>query len=274
MKKGAAHPRPLRRRHDCRLRGPGQDLIGKKLLEDYAYHQREKALVICPASLRQMWQAELQEATIPAQVLSQERLGQEQFALRGLEDADVILIDEAHNFRNRHTNRYLNLETLLAANGRRGRSGGPKGHPATATPIITTILTSTTRSTSSRATIHLLRLGPQRPHNYSRRPPRVGRRGHSAHLQSKEVVVCRTCRLSAAYPEATIGAHHLAGAPRTVRYDLEATYEGFYADIVRRIERLNSPTTTSNPTSAPKKRGTTSSWAASRPWASSKAAPR
>ena len=120
--------------------GMGKTWIGKKLLEDYAYHQREKALVICPASLRQMWQAELQEATIPAQVLSQERLGQEQFALRGLEDADVILIDEAHNFRNRHTNRYLNLETLLAANGRRGRSGGRKKVILlTATPINNTI---------------------------------------------------------------------------------------------------------------------------------------
>ena len=29
-----------------------------------------------------------------------------------------------------------------------------------------------------------------------------------------------------------------------MEYDLAATYEGFYADIVRRIEQLNLPTTT------------------------------
>ena len=56
--------------------GMGKTWIGKKLLEDYAYHQRMKALVVCPASLREMWQRELASATIAAQVLSQEALGQ------------------------------------------------------------------------------------------------------------------------------------------------------------------------------------------------------
>ena len=36
--------------------GLGKTWIGKKLLEDFAYHQRMKALVVCPASLRDMWQ--------------------------------------------------------------------------------------------------------------------------------------------------------------------------------------------------------------------------
>ncbi len=35
--------------------GLGKTWIGKKLLEDFAYHLRQKALVICPASLREMW---------------------------------------------------------------------------------------------------------------------------------------------------------------------------------------------------------------------------
>ena len=56
--------------------GLGKTWIGKKLLEDYAYHLRQKALVVCPASLRQMWTAELQDATIPGAVVSQEELGQ------------------------------------------------------------------------------------------------------------------------------------------------------------------------------------------------------
>ena len=59
--------------------GLGKTWIGKKLLEDFAYHLRQKAVVVCPASLRDMWQRELREATIPATVLSQEELGREEF---------------------------------------------------------------------------------------------------------------------------------------------------------------------------------------------------
>ena len=36
--------------------GLGKTWIGKKLLEDFAYHRRQKAVVVCPASLREMWQ--------------------------------------------------------------------------------------------------------------------------------------------------------------------------------------------------------------------------
>jgi len=75
--------------------GLGKTWIGKKLLEDYAYHQRMKALVICPASLRELWTRELREATIPATILSQEELGQADFNPAPFGDADVILIDES-----------------------------------------------------------------------------------------------------------------------------------------------------------------------------------
>ena len=116
--------------------GLGKTWIGKKLLEDYAYHQRQKALVICPASLRPMWENELRSAAIAAYVITQERLGTDDFDMHQVADADVILVDEAHNFRNKRAKRYLQLETILAANGRRGRSGGRKKLILlTATPI-------------------------------------------------------------------------------------------------------------------------------------------
>ena len=66
--------------------GLGKTWIGKKLLEDFAYHLRQKALIICPASLRDMWKEELHEASISAMILSQEELGQadfETYSLRG-----------------------------------------------------------------------------------------------------------------------------------------------------------------------------------------------
>src|SRR3989440_3086507 len=95
--------------------GLGKTWIGKKLLEDYAYHQRYKAVVICPAALRKMWHDELLSAGIAAQLLTQEALGQSDCDLSDVQDADIVLVDESHNFRNRSAQRYENLERILAA---------------------------------------------------------------------------------------------------------------------------------------------------------------
>jgi hypothetical protein len=61
--------------------GLGKTWIGKKLLEDFAYHLRQQALVVCPASLERMWEDELASASIAARVLSQERISQSDFAV-------------------------------------------------------------------------------------------------------------------------------------------------------------------------------------------------
>ena len=93
--------------------GLGKTWIGKRLLEDYAYHLRQKALVICPASLRDMWERELANATIAATILSQELMGRDDFSVEDYGDADIILIDESHNFRNHAAKRYASLESLV-----------------------------------------------------------------------------------------------------------------------------------------------------------------
>src|SRR5260370_29983589 len=90
--------------------GLGKTWIGKKLLEDYAYHMRQKALVVCPASLRPMWERELAEATIAATILSQEELGREDLDITPYAYVDVVLVDESHNFRNRNSQRFGNLQ--------------------------------------------------------------------------------------------------------------------------------------------------------------------
>jgi SNF2 family DNA or RNA helicase len=117
--------------------GLGKTWIGKKLLEDYAYHMRQKALIICPASLRPMWATELTDATIAASIISQEELGQIPCpVVEEHGDADIILIDESRNFRNRGTQRYENLERLISMNAGRGRDGQRKRLILlTATPI-------------------------------------------------------------------------------------------------------------------------------------------
>src|SRR5712692_5654355 len=82
--------------------GLGKTWIGKKLLEDYAYHQRYKALVICPAALQKMWRDELLGAGIAAHIVTQEMLGRDEFDSSEVHDADIMLVDESHNFRNRN----------------------------------------------------------------------------------------------------------------------------------------------------------------------------
>ena len=116
--------------------GLGKTWIGKKLLEDFAYHLRQKALVVCPASLREMWERELKNATISATVLSQEELGREDLDLSPWGDDDVLLIDESHNFRNRSCPALWQPGTAPGANGGRGRDGlRKKVILLTATPI-------------------------------------------------------------------------------------------------------------------------------------------
>jgi len=228
--------------------GLGKTWIGKRLLEDYAYYMRQKALVIAPASLRSMWLAELRAATIAADFVSQEMLGQQEFDSTPWHDVDVILIDESHNFRNRNTQRYENLERLLSANGRRGRDGmRKKVILLTATPINNTVFDLYNQlnlfTGGDRAYFASAGIGDM--HRYflaARRAPRNGVEIELFNLL-EEVVVRRSRKfIRQAYKNATI-----AGKPikwperrlRTVHYNLEQSYAGIYDQIVDRIENLN-----------------------------------
>lgn len=230
--------------------GLGKTWIGKKLLEDYAYHLRQKALVICPAALRAMWENELRSSAIAAQVVTQERLASDDFDLRGLADVDVILVDEAHNFRNKRAKRYMQLENILAANGRRGRDGNRKKLILlTATPINNNIFdlynqinlfTGNDRSYFASAGIGDL-------YNYFLAARRESIEEGSIRIFNllEEVVIRRTRQfIRRAYPEATIRGKKITWPNRrlqTIEYDLEATYEGFYRQIVSKIEGLQLP---------------------------------
>ena len=228
--------------------GLGKTWIGKKLLEDYAYHLRQKALVVCPASLRQMWTAELRDATIAAVVLSQEELGQADFDPHNAGDADVILIDESHNFRNRATQRYENLERIISANGGRGRDGSRKKLiMLTATPINNnifdlynqiTLITRGDRSYFSGAGIGDL----YRFFLNARRNVADHETGVALFNLLEEVVIRRTrAFVRKTYPEAMINGEKIAWPERqlkTVHYDLESTYGGIYDKVVAAIEDL------------------------------------
>ncbi|MBK9713563.1 MAG: helicase [Kouleothrix sp.] len=228
--------------------GLGKTWIGKKLLEDYAYHLRQKALVICPASLRPMWENELRSASISAYVITQERLGTEDFDMREVADADVILVDEAHNFRNKRAARYLQLETILAAHGRRGRGGGRKKLILlTATPINNNIfdLYNQINLFTGNDRTYFASAGIGDLYSYFLAARRESIEAGSIRIFNllEEVVIRRTRQfVRRAYPDAVIRGKKIAWPTRqlqTIEYDLQATYEGFYKQIVRRIEALH-----------------------------------
>ncbi len=229
--------------------GLGKTWIGKKLLEDYAYHQRYKALVICPASLQKMWHDELLSAGIAAHVITQELLGRDEFDISEVQDADILLVDESHNFRNRNAQRYENLERILAANNRRGKISGERKKLMllTATPINNTVFdlynqinlfTGGDRSYFAAAGIGDL----FRYFQVARRTNQQQESGIALFNLLEEVVIRRTRPfIKEAYPNATIKGQPISWPERrlkTIRYDLEATYGGIYDKVVNRIEGL------------------------------------
>lgn len=228
--------------------GLGKTWIGKKLLEDYAYHMRQKAIVVCPASLREMWTKELHDVTIAAKIISQEELGREDYNYMDYGDADVILIDESHNFRSSVSQRYENLSGLIKYNGGKGRgSNRKKVILLTATPINNgifdlysqvTLITHNDRSYFASAGIGDL----YRYFLHVRRNLRGDNNGIELFNLLEEVVVRRTRQfIRRAYPNATIKGKTIHWPERklkTIRYDLENTYEGIYEDIVAGIDGL------------------------------------
>jgi superfamily II DNA or RNA helicase len=228
--------------------GLGKTWIGKKLLEDFAYHMRQQALVVCPASLRQMWETELQAATIPVTVISQEDLGQADFPAERFGDVDVILVDESHNFRNRNAQRYQNLERVVGLNGGRGRDGTRKKLVLlTATPINNDLfdlynqLSLFTRG--DRSYFAAAGIGDLYRYFLAARRESRGDAAAVALFNLLEEVVIRRTRpfIRRAYPDATIQGKKITFPERklrTERYDLEATYAGIYGQIVTGIESL------------------------------------
>lgn len=120
--------------------GLGKTYIGLRLIEHYLQKERSpgyvpRALVICPAQLRDLvWTKKLDDYGIKADIVSQEELGRKDFDIRRYTKHDIIVVDESHNFRNSGTNRYVNLQKLIAT-GKRSK----KIVLLTATPINNTV---------------------------------------------------------------------------------------------------------------------------------------
>jgi SNF2 family DNA or RNA helicase len=230
--------------------GLGKTFIGKKLLEDFAYHRRQKAVVVCSASLRSMWRQELASATIAAQVVGMEEMGREEFDPTPYGDADVILVDESHNFRNDKANRYLALDQLIQRNGGRGRDGERKKVVLlSATPINNDVydLASQVRLFTQNEADHFREAAIGDLDAYFRHARRTVRDEDAAAgevlFNLLEEIMVRNTRpyIRAAYPNATINGE-LVTFPdrklRTINYDVGAA-GGLYDEIAEAIEHLS-----------------------------------
>jgi superfamily II DNA or RNA helicase len=120
--------------------GLGKTFIGLRLLDHYLLKDRRpgyvpRALIVCPAQLRDLiWLKKIDEFGIKATIVSQEELGRKEFDTRKYSRYDIVIVDESHNFRNSATNRYQNLQKLLSGGKRNKRIA-----LLTATPINNTI---------------------------------------------------------------------------------------------------------------------------------------
>ncbi|HDR91268.1 MAG TPA: hypothetical protein ENN75_03355 [candidate division Zixibacteria bacterium] len=106
--------------------GLGKTFIGKGLIHRYQSDYQngiKPVLVLCPAALRKMWKDEAEEEFLSVRVESIEGLGQfnpkdENYKKlierkrREWRKYQVIIIDEAHSFRNEKSNRYQALHEI------------------------------------------------------------------------------------------------------------------------------------------------------------------
>lgn len=88
--------------------GLGKTFIAKGIIEQIQSIGK-KILIICPASLKILWEQETNELNVKKEIISQESVGREGLANVDMDNFDYVFIDEAHSFRNITTNRYTSL---------------------------------------------------------------------------------------------------------------------------------------------------------------------
>ncbi|HPP51587.1 MAG TPA: helicase-related protein [Thermoguttaceae bacterium] len=219
--------------------GLGKTYLALRLLDDYAYRERQTALIVCPAAVKQtVWQPRLQQFAIPCQLVSMEEISRQQFPVGDYaRQFRIILVDESHNFRNSETNRWKNLFDLI-----RQDDPDKKVILLTATPVNNTVfdlyhqLQLITRGNQE----FLHGVGIKDLWEYFRR----AEANREALYEVLEALAVRRSRqfIRQNYPEAEIDGQKIRFPERnlhTVRYSLKETYgPNLYQKIASLIEEL------------------------------------
>lgn len=102
--------------------GLGKTHIALKVIENFHLQSRKKrTLVICPAQIRELvWRKELKDKVLPDNIISQEEIGSDNYLDKvkaavadKLNEIELIVVDESHNFRNPLSNRWEHLFELI-----------------------------------------------------------------------------------------------------------------------------------------------------------------
>lgn len=117
--------------------GLGKTVVAGDVIRTFTIERGLRVLIVCPASLREMWQRFLNAHNLPGQVISYTQLAQEAQldggGARVLQlppnQYRLIVADEAHSLRNPGTAAYAAMVTLLA------KSPDAKVLLLTATPV-------------------------------------------------------------------------------------------------------------------------------------------
>lgn len=116
--------RILERRHGVLIAdevGLGKTFLAGELIYEAVFERRQKVLIVCPATLRDTtWEPFLALHNMRADVLSFEQLvadlesaGEQSSALQALDEYAMVIVDEAHAFRNDATKRAAALHRVL-----------------------------------------------------------------------------------------------------------------------------------------------------------------
>jgi len=219
--------------------GLGKTYLALRLLDDYAYRERQTALVVCPAAVADtVWRPLLRQHAIPHEIVSMERVSQRDFPVEEYARRfQVIVVDESHNFRNPNTNRWPNLFQIV-------RDGEPdkKVILLTATPVNNTVfdLYHQLRLITRDDRRALLAAGIPDMWEYFRQTEQ----SREALYEVLEALAVRRSRqfIRQNYPDAEIDGQEIHFPDRelhTVHYSLKETYgENLYHRIARTIEDL------------------------------------
>ena len=106
--------------------GMGKSFIGAAIIKHFERTDHVRPLIICPATLVDMWETYNEVYQLNARVLSMGYLREQEEAGRNIllddvkyRDRDFVLVDESHNFRHHTTQRYEILQAYLSAGRKR-----------------------------------------------------------------------------------------------------------------------------------------------------------
>jgi len=218
--------------------GLGKTWLALRLLDDYAYHQRQTALIICPAQLRDtLWSPLLKAKGIPHEIISMEQVSQKDFPIEEYTRYKVIVVDESHNFRNDHTNRWQNLFQLAQT----GDFDERKLILLTATPVNNTVydLYNQLRFITRDRRDFFAEIGIRDLFQHFRQAEQK----QEALYEIAEAVMVRRSRqfIRQNYPNAMVDGQPVHFPERrlhTVHYSLGKSYAGLYEEVATAIENL------------------------------------